>query len=317
MNLYRLIDRAAASALLLSLTGAGTVLAQQAQHPADPTIMEVEAGDTIQVARLPEEVYLRDVNDPEEIIWDRIPTYRIFLTTAPPVHPSVALRFEPDEGQHLYFQLARTAERFYARLRWQDSSENRATTVSEFRDGVALQFSLDGVDTSYMMGSGPARPVNIWYWRADTDDIENLAAGGFGSTTQLPGQPVTGDSAYHEAREPRNNQWRVVMSRKLSSDGGHEIDLRQGTVPVAFALWQGAEGQRDGNKRVSHNWLLVDMAGARQDDASRPPASGSEADRERQRAQAAEEQAREQDKEDTIDVDAIELEGLPQGSQFY
>lgn len=319
MQANRLIDYVARVAMTLILTGAGTAMGQESEAPADPTIRKVQAGDTINVARLPDKVYLRDVNDPDDIIWDRIPTYRIYMTMAPPVHPSVKLRFDPSQAKHLYFQLARTADRFYARLRWQDPSENRKTTSSEFRDGVALQFSLGGEDTSYMMGSGPDQPVNIWYWRADKETIENLAAGGYGSTTRLPDQPVSGESSYTEARSKQNNQWRVVMSRKLKSEGGHQIDLREGKVPMAFALWQGAEGQRDGNKRVSHNWLLVDMHPDREAGGERPPASGSREDRANERAEAADKKAAEQpekaDGNDESDADG-EDQG-PKGLEFY
>ena len=76
MNPSRLLYRAATTLLLLSGACAGTAWALQAQNPPDPTIREVKAGDLIKVARLPDEIYLRDVNDPDEIIWDRIPAYR-------------------------------------------------------------------------------------------------------------------------------------------------------------------------------------------------------------------------------------------------
>lgn len=233
--------------------------AQQPNTPADPTIVDVHAGQTVHASQLPERIYLRDDDDPEDIIWARIPAFRTFLSAAPPVHRSTALRFEPKEGVNLYFQVARTSQRLYVRMRWKDATESRKTTVDAFSDGVAVQWALNGADTSYMMGSGPQKPVNIWYWRADRGEVENLAAGGFGSTTHLPEQPVTGKALYNARQNGRDSEWHVVMSRHLASQGKYQADLKKGTIPVAFALWQGEESQRDGNKRVSHGWILVNV----------------------------------------------------------
>lgn len=243
----------------LSILMGPCAFAQQPTTEADPTIMDVHAGETVHATQLPERIYLRDANEPDDIIWARIPAYRTFLSAAPPVHRSTALRFEPKEGVNLYFQLARTSKRLYVRLRWKDATQNHKTTVDTFSDGAAIQWALNGADTSYMMGSGPKKPVNIWYWRADREAVENLAAGGFGSTNHLPEQPVTGKSLYHAQRSARDNEWHVVMSRPLVSQGEYQANLQKGTVPVAFALWQGEEGQRDGNKRVSHGWIMVNV----------------------------------------------------------
>src|SRR5690606_2869022 len=133
--------------------------------------------------------------------------HRIALSSAPPVHPSTQLRFNPMHMGHVYFQLARTSERFYVRMRWYDATENRENTVDTFSDGAAIQFALNGEDTSFMMGTGPDKPVNIWYWRANQDEVENLAAGGFGSTTHLPEQVVSGKASYHADDMQRNQQW--------------------------------------------------------------------------------------------------------------
>lgn len=243
----------------LSVVVGPCAFAQQPTTEADPTIPDVRAGETVYATQLPEPIYLRDANDPDDIIWVRIPAYRTLLSTAPPVHRSTALRFDPKEGVNLYFQVARTSERLYVRLRWQDATQNHNTSVDAFSDGAAIQWALNGADTSYMMGSGPQKPVNIWYWRADRGEVENLAAGGFGSTTHLPEQPVTGKAVYHAQRNARDNEWHVVMSRLLVSQGKYQANLQKGALPVAFALWQGEEGQRDGNKRVSHGWILLNV----------------------------------------------------------
>lgn len=226
----------------------------------NPNILEVKPGETVKVSRLPGSIYLRTQNDPDDLIWDRLPTYSTHLLPAPPVHQSVNLRFDEgaSRGKYIYFQVARTDERFYIRLRWKDSSEDRSSTVDDFRDGVAVQYALKDVDTSYMMGSGEDKPVNIWYWRADQEQVENLAAGGFGSTTILEQQSVSGSSAYVPQRIKQDNEWHVVMSRPLKASDKYDVNFDRETIPMGFAVWQGSDNERDGNKRVTHTWILLD-----------------------------------------------------------
>lgn len=254
-----LIKKITTLSVLLTLAVSPLVLHAATKSQPDPTIKEVMTGETVQVTRLPDNIYLRDVNDPDDIIWDRIPAYRTGLNAAPPVHASTQLRFDPTQDGQVYFQLARTKDRFYVRMRWNDSSQDLEKTIDKFSDGAAIQFALKGEDTSYMMGSGAKKPVNIWFWNASNAGIQNLAAGGFGSTTLLPDQTVTGKATYYVDDKAQNNQWSLVMSREIKTRGKHQIALAKGTVPVSFALWQGSEEQRDGNKRVTLGWILVDL----------------------------------------------------------
>lgn len=252
-----LMRRLRSALLVTGLVAAGLVQADHSEK--NPNVIEVSAGDTVKVSRIPDNIYLRIQDDPDDLIWDRLPLYRTGLLSAPPVHPSVQLRFDPAaEPKHLYFQVARSSERFYIRLRWKDASEDRATTVDKFRDGVAIQYAIKGPETSYMMGAGQDYPVNIWYWRADYDRVENLAAGGFGSTTSLKEQDVSGASDYIQEEIKQDSEWHVVMSRPLKVKGSHQVNLMRDSIPIVFALWEGAKNQRDGNKRITHNWITLD-----------------------------------------------------------
>ena len=240
---------------------AALALPVAAETVVEANVKLLEAGDTVPVARIPDGIFLRDTNDPDDIIWERLPEYRVHVAPAPAVHPSVDLRVDYDDpGYDLYLTLARTSERFYVRMRWRDDTADQATTRDRFRDGAAVQFSLADDATSYLMGSGPDEAVNIWYWRADGAPVQNLAAGGYGSTTMLDSQSVTGAALYEEnTGDP--NEWAVVMSRPIAVAGDYEVSFRRLQVPMAFAVWQGADGQRDGFKHVSDGWILVDLAG--------------------------------------------------------
>lgn len=254
----RHLSRTLATTALLALAAPAFA---QGVSIVEANVKLLEAGDTVAASKIPDGIYLRRVNDPDDIIWERLPEYRVHLGPAPAVHESVELRIDyDDEGQDVFLTLARTSERFYVRMRWRDDSADLVTSSNRFRDAAAVQFSLGDDETSYLMGDGPDAPVNIWYWRSDRNEVQNLAAGGPGSTTILDEQPVSGAAMYTEKSSAEANEWTVVMSREIAAMGAHHAALDQGQVPLAFALWQGSDGQRDGLKNVSDGWILVDMA---------------------------------------------------------
>ena len=226
-------------------------------------VLDLAAGDTIPVTIIPRGVHLRVANDPIDDIWERVPEYQMWLTPAPIWHPSVALRQEAGgTGMPLYFSAASDGERLYVKLRWADATADRVTGLDRFRDGAAVQFALKGADvTPHLMGVTGA-PVNIWYWKADDDSAENLAAGGPGSTTRLDDQPLGAASAHGKAAFAPEDQWVVVMSRALGAEGMHmaRLDPAGDPQPLAFAVWQGADGERDGHKNASPGWILLDLS---------------------------------------------------------
>jgi dimethylsulfide dehydrogenase subunit gamma len=200
-----------------------------------------------------------DLSDPESAAWRDAQEYRMELGMAPPVHQSVNLRYDPTTpAVPVHLRAATDGTKLYLRMRWSDSSQNTATSRTDFADGAAVQFALgdDAADgspsTSFMMGAANG-PVNIWYWKAGQAQAQNLAAGGFGSTTRLDPAGLTSSSVYRSGGE-----WVVVFSRSLSSVGEHQVQLDSGQASMAFALWQGDQKQRDGLKHVSMGWVALE-----------------------------------------------------------
>ena len=196
---------------------------------------------------------LADPNDPG---WYQITEYVAETAWAPPVHPSVNLRFNaaaPTEPVN--FRIARDEERFYVRVRWSDGSNNQVNAFDRFADAAAVQFALDrGNATPYTMGE-PSAPVNIWYWRAGDDTPQDLAAGGFGSTTRLKTADVSAEAAYDDTND---GEWTVVFSRSLSAAGEYQAkSLATDDIHLTLAVWQGADAQRDGRKRTTIGWIVV------------------------------------------------------------
>lgn len=197
-----------------------------------------------------------DLAAPDHVGWKRLPEYRIKLEMAPAVHPSIALRQSGEEMPlPADIQIARSDQSLFVRMRWDDTTADTVQAFERFADGAAVQFALNGgAETNHMMGD-PEAPVNIWYWNAGSDGAQNLAAGGFGSTTLFESKSLTAN-ALHEADD--GGHWTVVFSRPLEAEGEYQANLASlDGVQMAFAVWQGANGERDGLKRTSTGWVTL------------------------------------------------------------
>jgi DMSO reductase family type II enzyme heme b subunit len=176
---------------------------------------------------------------------------------------------------------------------WKDPAADGAPVrVQDFQDAVALQFSMNG-NTPFLGMGDTNNPVNIWQWKAgwqqeaeghrqdmadqypamhsDTyfatsyrtaeaagnpisvphkSPIEDANARGFGTIKSQPlsGQNVTGKGIW------RDGSWSVVFIRDLASKDADDVKLTLGKpVPLAFAVWDGQNRDRNGRKVVS-NW---------------------------------------------------------------
>jgi dimethylsulfide dehydrogenase subunit gamma len=202
-----------------------------------------------------------DLQDPENSRWREAQEYSMELGMAPPVHQSINLRYDPTTpAVPVFLRAATDGNKLYLRLRWPDDSKNTATTRTDFADAAAVQFALgdaaaDGSPTtSFMMGAADG-PVNIWYWKAGQPQAQNLAAGGFGSTTRLDPAGLVSSSTFRG-----NGEWVVVFSRNLDETGEHLVALGKAPANLALALWQGDQKQRDGIKHVSMGWVTLEPA---------------------------------------------------------
>ncbi|MEE8400576.1 MAG: ethylbenzene dehydrogenase-related protein [Candidatus Hydrothermarchaeaceae archaeon] len=82
--------------------------------------------------------------------------------------------------------------------------------------------------------------------------IENLVAGGFGTLTTSNIQNVQGKGIYSDGK------WKVVFSRDINTEDEEVARFTPNKFqPIAFAVWNGAEGDRDGMKSVSSWYWMV------------------------------------------------------------
>jgi mono/diheme cytochrome c family protein len=196
-------------------------------------------------------------------------------------------------------------------LMWTDETDDHtAMRPQDFRDAVALEFSLTPNPPFFAMGD-KANPVNIWMWKSERQadlepafqDLEkvypNLGIDSYPNLLRSPVEQPTrhaltldSDKTYVTAwgagnivadpqrkspaedlraqgfgtlrARPRIDQkvdakgtyaassYRVIFRRSLNPAGQDAVALKPGTtVPIAFAVWNGSAGDRDGKKSVT------------------------------------------------------------------
>lgn len=218
---------------VFGLLAATLSLAALAQEPA----ATIQAGRAAIIAA-----------DPDHPAWDAAPASVVKLETAFPGHPSIV---GTAIVQRVEVKALRSASGLAIRLEWSDPVADAVKTQHRFADGIAIQFPRDGkTDTTPYMG-GAGRTVNIWYWNAAKNTAENLWADGFGTLTRMPTQDVKAGGRHADGK------WRVAFFRSFRSSEPRAVKLSAtpaGKQPLAFAVWEGANDERDGFKAVTLNW---------------------------------------------------------------
>ena len=161
-------------------------------------------------------------------------------------------------------------------LEWQDNTKNDRLTPGTFRDGVAIGLPLGDAPAFFCMGQLD-HYINIWHWKADwqsdidrraarasekkeggvrtfeviprrVSSVEDLIGGGFSTLTTKERQGrVQGQAVW------RDGVWHVVMRRPLmGEEQENEATLVPGRIKtVSFAVWNGENKERNGQKAVA------------------------------------------------------------------
>lgn len=226
--------------------------------------------------------------DPFDSIWQRIPKVKIPLMPQTLFTPRGGGATKEIVAQILYTQNFLYLRLVWADATKTTAQEVHRT--ERFDDAVAVQFPLkvqNGYPSPFM--GDPEHPVNIWQWKASwqesldmtqahprtvrddepfanestfrtgeaagnlfsqpkrSSNVEHLIASGFGTLTTTKSQSVDGRGVWRDGR------WHIVMRRAIvSRDNLVEVDLQNlPSIPIAFAVWDGAHLERDGMKSVS------------------------------------------------------------------
>jgi len=81
--------------------------------------------------------------------------------------------------------------------------------------------------------------------------VEDLNAEGFSTLTTQAQQDVDGYGNWS------NNRWSVVFKRTLKTQDANDTQFEGGKTPIAFAIWNGRNKERNGQKALTHFHELV------------------------------------------------------------
>ena len=159
------------------------------------------------------------------------------------------------------------------RLSWTDPSHDTTLAGESFPDACAIELPLSVNSKTPCAAMGQAGgPVNIWRWSGDeyeggakakehisrclvgSGQLENLLAEGPSTLTPSKSSNLrlAAGSCWREGR------WAITILREPSSDTKEGRPTNAGTIPMAFAVWDGSHSDRAGQKFVS-SWIYVQL----------------------------------------------------------
>ncbi len=212
----------------------------------------------LRLVALPSGAAAESLLDPEAAAWQAVPPLRVALNRTPPLYDT-----DPPAASLLTLvevRARRVGGQLVIHLAWADASQDTASLAAapaaapetrfvkqdtaatdRFFDAVAVMYpTVSGealVTPSLQMGD-PHNPVAIFYWNAARGALRMEAHGR--ETTKRTGETFPARGVYRAGR------WQVTLV--LS-------DLPAG-VPLAFAVWNGSQLDRDGRKYFSvWHWL--------------------------------------------------------------
>lgn len=233
---------------LIALAFLATPIGLRSADPPANLVLPVRS------STLPADTWL----DPEAAEWQGLPAQRVGLNRTPPL-------YETDRPAALEIpwvdvRVARAGGQLIVHLTWPDAAADQAelarapsapperrvlkepTAATErFFDAAAVMVpSTAAAETftpSLQMGD-PGQPVTIYYW--------NAARGAMRMEAQGRGTTRPTGTGFRARGVHRSGRWLVTMEMS---------DLAAG-MPLAFAVWNGNQQDRDGRKYFSvWHWL--------------------------------------------------------------
>jgi len=136
---------------------------------------------------------------------------------------------------------------------WQNDIDAGFTTARDLYPQGFTDTNPLGGDPAFMTARAAGNPLAQ---TTHASPVENLVAAGFGTLTTADLQDVGGHGVWKDGR------WRVVFTRPLTTASGYPSLAAGDLTNIAFAVWDGSKGNRDGIKSVSQFMNLQVSASA-------------------------------------------------------
>lgn len=197
--------------------------------------------------------------DPLAAEWEKISPQRIALNRTPRLYDTEA----PSEMEIPFLQvrLVRAEGKLLVQITWRDNTQDTAQiaklptapyegrphkelteATDRFFDSAAVMHPLrlpaEGAWPSLQMGDA-GDPVSIYFWDSARGAARMEAAGR--GTTKRTGEAFPAQGVY------RDGSWHLAL----------ELDAIPSGMPLAFAVWNGSQQDRDGRKYFT-TWLKVE-----------------------------------------------------------
>jgi len=152
--------------------------------------------------------------------------------------------------------LAHNGETLSVRLSWQDARrDDRIEDLDRFSDGAAVMFPLLEDANPITMGDAQ-QPVNAWLWKADRKEPFDVIARGYSTSQRRPAS----SSQLAASAVYREGEWHLVFQRPLEPASGEFAHFVPGQpARIAFAIWEGNNAERAGQKAVSGAFVEFEL----------------------------------------------------------
>ncbi|GBC78056.1 Dimethylsulfide dehydrogenase subunit gamma [bacterium HR08] len=222
----------------------------------------------------------------EDPIWQQVPGKTL------PLAPQVtAIPWGKASVPEVTVAAFHNGERIFFRLQWRDPTEDRQLGRDLFSDACAIMLPLVENPQPNTIMMGFLEGANIWAWKAARDAqvwkgdsarvqsehpyadyyypfeprevfpiatepipsaVEDLVARGVGTLTPRAHQRVQGRGFW------KKGMWTVILTRALAVSGAADEAALPigGTRAVAFAVWDGAKGDRGARKSIT-GWVRL------------------------------------------------------------
>lgn len=204
----------------------------------------------------------KDLADGSSLAWRGVSETTVDLMPSPvgmaeAVSPFMALSQDHGKTEATKVRIASNGTTLSIRLTWADPDDDSTPgDLDEFADGAAVMFPLADGASALSMGSEDT-PVNAWLWKADEAEPFDVVARGY-ATSDRRGADVSGlkASATHA-----NGHWVLVFQRPLVAEGAFVSFAGNVDIGIAFAVWEGANKERAGQKSVSGDFVAMEGLG--------------------------------------------------------